>query len=249
MEWKHAAMDGAHEDPDRPDVATASDDYARRFSGALGAWFLGVQERAVVALLPPTAESRILDVGGGHNQLAEPLTRRGYRVTVHGSAPECRRRVEASATTRDCAFTVGPLTALPVADRAFDVVVSVRVLAHAGDWQRVLAEICRVAAGAVIVEVPVLSPFNRVAPALFRAKQQVEKNTRHWRSFGMDEMEEALRANGFRVVAVRRQFALPMALYRALGSRAMAAVLEGCCRLVGLTAAIGSPVVMKAVRE
>ena len=37
----------------------------------------------------------MLDVGGGHGQLAIPLCRAGYRVTVLGSDASCRRRLEA----------------------------------------------------------------------------------------------------------------------------------------------------------
>ena len=50
----------------RPDVETASDDYARRFSGPVGEWFLDVQERACLDLLRPWRGGTVLDVGGGH---------------------------------------------------------------------------------------------------------------------------------------------------------------------------------------
>ena len=115
---------------EQPDIDTASDDYARRFSGGTGAWFLDVQARAVLRLLAPGAGRTVLDVGGGHNQLAPPLRRAGYAVTVHGSAPVCGRRVAADQATRECPFLVGPCTALPAGDRAFHTVLCFRLLAH-----------------------------------------------------------------------------------------------------------------------
>ena len=53
-----------------PDVETASDDYAARFAGPVGAWMLQVQERAVLELIAPWPGASVLDVGGGHAQLA-----------------------------------------------------------------------------------------------------------------------------------------------------------------------------------
>ncbi|MDQ2673475.1 MAG: methyltransferase, partial [Chloroflexota bacterium] len=68
------------------DVESSSEAYARRFAGPVGQWFLELQARLTLeslAGLPPGAT--ILDVGGGHAQLAPPLVEAGYRVTVVGS--------------------------------------------------------------------------------------------------------------------------------------------------------------------
>ena len=39
--------------PALPDVETASEDYARRFAGPVGEWFLRIQEQAVLRMLSP----------------------------------------------------------------------------------------------------------------------------------------------------------------------------------------------------
>ncbi len=240
--------EGAIEDGEAPDIATASDDYATRFAGGTGAWFLAVQARAVLGFLPADRAILILDVGGGHNQLAEPLCRAGYRVTVHGSAPECRRRVEANPVTRGCPFLVSPAAALPVADGAFHTVVSVRMLAHYREWRALVAELCRVAQHTVIVDFSNSGGINAIAPALFGAKQKLEKNTRHWQAFRVEEIREAFARHGFREEGCCPQFLLPMVFYRALKIPALAAAIEACFRAGGLTRAFGSPVVMKLVR-
>ncbi len=67
------------------DVETSSEAYARRFSGAVGGWFLAVQADATLDLLRPFPRARIVDVGGGHGQLAAPLAEAGHDVTVVGS--------------------------------------------------------------------------------------------------------------------------------------------------------------------
>src|SRR5262245_53053861 len=58
----HRAVPGAREEAD---VATSSADYARRFAGGVGAWFLEVQAKATVELLAPWPGASVLDVGGG----------------------------------------------------------------------------------------------------------------------------------------------------------------------------------------
>ena len=71
-----------------PDIETSSENYARRFSGETGAWFLNVQENATMRMLSQYRGSTVLDVGGGHGQLAGPIAREGYQVTVLGSSDE-----------------------------------------------------------------------------------------------------------------------------------------------------------------
>ena len=71
--------------PETADIHTSSDEYATRFSGAAGTWMLDVQEQITRRLLRGFEGSSVLDVGGGHGQLAIPLCRDGWRVTVLGS--------------------------------------------------------------------------------------------------------------------------------------------------------------------
>ena len=82
-----------------PDIETASDDYARRFSGEVGAYFLDVQARTTLSLLEPWPGARVLDVGGGHGQVAIPLAENGFDVTVTGSSDECKVVADGDAVT------------------------------------------------------------------------------------------------------------------------------------------------------
>ena len=105
------------------DVESSSDAYARRFSGAVGAWFLEVQARATLDLvggLPGRPPLRVLDVGGGHGQLAGPLADAGHAVTVFGSAESCRGRVQALVDSGRVGFSTGDLLRLPFDQRHFN---------------------------------------------------------------------------------------------------------------------------------
>jgi SAM-dependent methyltransferase len=229
------------------DIETSSDAYASRFAGPVGAWMLDVQERAVLKLLGAPDSQTLLDVGGGHGQLAGPLAEAGWRVTVQGSDPCCARRLGPLIAAGTVRFVAGDILALPFPDRAFDCVVSVRLLSHCGNWHALVAELCRVARRAVIVDYPTSESLNRVAPALFGAKKRIEKNTRTFTLFSHREVEEAFAACGCVVAGRVGQFFLPMVLHRALRCRPCSAALEGLARAAGLTRRWGSPVVLKAL--
>ena len=68
------------------DVETASDDYAARFEGDVGRYFLDQQAAITLKFLDDSPGVRVLDVGGGHGQLTAPLAEQGFDITVTGSA-------------------------------------------------------------------------------------------------------------------------------------------------------------------
>lgn len=228
------------------DVETSSEDYARRFAGPVGEWFLAVQTRLTLELLAPYHGSTLLDVGGGHGQLAAPLAAAGYDVSVLGSADVCAARVRALVDARRVQFRSGDLLRAPFPDKAFDVVVAYRLLSHIAEWQALVGELCRLARRAVVVDYPTKRSVNAFADALFGLKQGVEGNTRPFLVFRDSEVEEAFGAAGFKVSARRPEFFWPMALHRALRAAPFSRGLEGLVSAVGLTAAFGSPVIARA---
>src|SRR5512138_1446494 len=150
-----------------PDIDSSTEDYARRFAGPTGSWFLEVQERAALSLLQPWPGATVLDVGGGHGQLAGPLARRGYRVTVMGSDESCSTRIADLVQTGLVRFTTGDLLRLPFPDRSFDLVVSFRILGHVPAWPELVAELTRVADKAVLLDFASTRSVNFLAPLLF----------------------------------------------------------------------------------
>ena len=232
--------------PETADVETSSDDYATRFSGAVGQWMLETQERIALSLLKDLPGASILDVGGGHGQLAIPLCHQGYRVTVLGSADSCRRRIQGVIDENLCQFVAGSVIDPPFAPGSFDAAICFRLLPHCAQWEALTAALCRMARRAVLVDYPTSQSVNAFAPMLFGAKKRIEKNTRAWRLFGNSEVRRAFRQNGFDRFVSRKQFFLPMALHRLLKQPALSRAAETACRFAGLTAALGSPVILRA---
>jgi SAM-dependent methyltransferase len=215
----------------------------------VGAWFLKLQSEITHALLAePPRSTTVLDVGGGHAQLTPMLLAAGYEVTVLGSGPGAKRQLEPFLARGEVRYEVGNLVALPFPDRSFDTALSFRLLPHCTAWPRLIAELCRVARHAVILDYPSRRSVNAVAERTFGLKKRLEGNTRPFTLFTPEEIERAFVANGFRVRRARAQFLWPMVLHRTLRSAAVARALEMPPRWLGLTDAWGSPVIVRAER-
>ena len=174
--WPRPRRGGAGGGQAGPDVETSSDGYARRFAGGVGAWFLEAQARITLDLLAPWPRARVLDVGGGHAQLTGPLVEAGLRRDVYGSDAAAPRACAPGRTAGARASMAG-LERLAAADRAFDVVLSYRLLPHVEAWRALVAS-CAAAARAVLVDYPTRRSLNAVAGPLFEMKRGVEGNTR-----------------------------------------------------------------------
>lgn len=225
------------------DVHASSDEYARRFGGAVGDWMLHVQERALTRMLPSHVRT-VLDIGGGHGQIALPLFNLGRSVTILGSSPVCAKRMQQQIENGSISFKCGNLVELPFEDRSFDGVVSFRLMSHCTAWKRLIAEMCRVADSTVIFDYPVWCSSNFLTPLFFSIKRRIEGNTRSYKIFTTRELKREFRTHGFRLVATRKQFLIPMGIHRALKSPRLSKALEGVARGLLLTRLFGSPIVI-----
>jgi SAM-dependent methyltransferase len=146
-------------------------------------------------------------------------------------------------------FTRGDAHALAFADRSFDAAVCLRVIMHTPDWRRVVGELCRVARRQVVLDYPALGSGAALQAAARRMAAVVgARNTEPYRVFSGRAIREALAGHGFRITAEERQFVLPIALHKAIGSRAFTTRAEGALSAVGLLRLAGSPVTIVAER-
>ncbi len=108
---------------------------------------------ALDGLLPAPPVGRVLEVGTGEGHVAERVAARFPEAFVTG----LDLRDDALAVHwegRPLAGVFASGDRLPFRSRSFDLVLAVEVLEHVPEPDRVLAEIARVATGAVVLTVP-----------------------------------------------------------------------------------------------
>lgn len=234
-----------------PDTESATPRYAKRFSGAVGAYLLGRQTEILERLLArhPHGSLRILDIGGGHAQLTEVMLRGGHDVTVHGSDQTCRTLLDQlGLTDRGVKFVTCPIAKLGSHLGTFDVVTAFRMMAHVPDWERFLAQLTALAGREVIIDFASLYSSNLLSRPFFPLKRAIESDTRRFICQRPADVVAAFERLGFGVTALEKELALPLAVHRGVGRVGFSRRSERLCRQLGITEAVGSPVIVRAER-
>ena len=237
------------ERPDCPDIHSSTDDYATRFRGTVGQWFLEVQETGTRKLLSGKTSLNILDVGGGHGQNIEGLLRAGHKLTVQGSDSSCKKRIQNYINDSRIQFVESPLTKLPFPDQTFDAVISYRMITHVPDYPLFIAELCRVAQNTILVDFSSLQSINYFSELFFSLKKGLEKNTRTFSMFWQKDLEKEFNKHGFYFHSRYGQFVFPMALHRMLKIKSLSVLMESAARMTGLSNLFGSPVLLRMDRK
>lgn len=233
------------------DPATAECFDHRRFGGPIGTLVAATQEQLLLSALPGVEGQAVLDVGTGTGRAALVLARRGARVIGLDASEQMLAvaRSRAGAEGLGVEFVVGDAHRLSYGDRAFDAAISLRLLMHAPDWRQCLGELCRVTRDRVVFDYPAwfsgaaLQAMGRRVAAALGSRTEAYRVLRH------RAVDRELARHGFRVIARHRQFVLPIALHKAIGSRAFTLGTEKLMARGGLLRLLGSPVTVVAARD
>jgi 2-polyprenyl-3-methyl-5-hydroxy-6-metoxy-1,4-benzoquinol methylase len=231
-----------------PVMARTFDD--RRFGGPIGAFVASTQAQVLGEFVGAVRQGRILDVGTGTGRAALLLARGGAVVTGVDASEQMLQeaRRQAAAEGLDVRLLAGDAHALEFADRSFDAVVCLRVLMHAPDWRTCIGEICRVAGQLVILDYPSTTSAAAIESLGRRALRAMGRRTEAYRVFSKRAIAAELARSGFQVRAVHRQFVLPIALHKAVGSQRFTSCIERQLERAGLLRVFGSPVTLVAER-
>jgi SAM-dependent methyltransferase len=224
---------------------------ARRFGGPIGSLVAAAQAQTLVDFAGRIAQRRILDVGTGTGRAAVLFARGGACVTAVDASDamlEVARARAAEAGLHNITFAVGDAHALEFADRSFEVVCCLRVLMHTPRWRIAVAELCRVAQELVILDYPSTTSVAVIESIVRRGAHAAGLSTEPYRTFTARAIADALGRCGFRIRSVHRQFVMPIAFHKALGSRRFTSWSEGVFDRIGLLARVGSPVSVVAER-
>lgn len=231
-----------------PAIARSFDE--RRFGGPIGALVAGDQARVLAEFVGRVDGRAMLDVGTGTGRAAILMARGGARVTAVDPSEEmltiARRR--AADEHLSIQFLTGDAHRLEFHDRAFDVVASLRVLMHTPDWRQCVAELCRVADRLVIIDYPSVISVALLEAMARRVTHALGVKTEPYRVLSTVAVARALRKGGFRIRTVHRQFVLPIAFHKAIGSARFTTASRKLSDRLGLLRLFGSPVTLVAER-
>jgi len=225
---------------------------ALRFSGDIGRLLLETQERILVDAIAPGPGVSIADVGTGTGRAAIALARTGADVVGIDASSEmlavAARRAAEGAIDGSVRWERGDAHALPLDDRSVDAAVCLRVLMHTPDWRLCLGELCRVARTRVVFDFPAAMSAAALQAAGRRLAHAVGIKTEPYRVMRAGAVRRELARHGWRVRTEHRQFVLPIAFHKAIGSRGATSAIEGALGAVGLLRVLGSPVTVVAER-
>jgi ubiquinone/menaquinone biosynthesis C-methylase UbiE len=223
---------------------------ALRFSGPIGTLVAEEQAKVLADFVGAVAGKTVLDVGTGTGRAAIALAGLGAVATGVDASEEMLRvgRERAAAAGARVAFQVGDAHALPFDARTFDVAVSLRVLMHTPDWRVCIGELCRVARERVVFDFPAASSAAAFQAVWRRGAAALGRKTEAYRVFREATMAGELARHGFHVARIHRQFVLPIAIHKAVGSRAFTTGIESVLAGIGLLRLFGSPVTVVAER-
>ena len=232
------------------DPAMADRFDAMRFSGPIGTLLAEEQDRVIASFLGAIEGRTVLDVGTGTGRAAIGLARRGARVTGLDASAEMLRvaRARAAEAGLEADFEVGDAHQLAYPDRAFHCAVSLRVLMHTPDWRRCLSELCRVSDDRVVFDYPAARSAAALQAFSRRLAAAAGRPVEAYRVLRSADVRRTVEAAGFRIAQAHRQFVLPIALHKALGSRAFTVAVEKALAAAGLLRVLGSPITVVAVR-
>jgi 2-polyprenyl-3-methyl-5-hydroxy-6-metoxy-1,4-benzoquinol methylase len=232
------------------DPAVAASFDHRRFGGAIGTLVAETQAQVIRAFAGPVAGRTVLDVGTGTGRAALMLARAGASVTGIDASEQmlavARTRAQDEGLPID--FTRRDAHDLGGADRAFDLAISLRVLMHTPDWKQCIAELCRVSSRLVIVDYPSARSVALVQSIARRGLALAGRPTEPYRVFSDRAIAAAFDTAGFRITSVHRQFVLPIALHKAVGSSGFTRRSEALLERLGALRLFGSPVTILAER-
>lgn len=222
----------------------------RRFGGPIGDLVARTQARVLANMVGRIQDRYILDVGTGTGRVALLLAHGAAHVTAVDASEEmlaiARQRAEAELVK--IRFERGDAHKLDFPDRAFDAVVSFRLLMHAPQWRQCLSEMCRVSDRLVIIDYPSATSFALFESWARRLARAAGLRTEAYRVFSRGTIAAALDQSGYRIRSMHRQFVLPIAFHKMIGSRRFTMWIEDILDRIGLLKPFGSPVTLVAER-
>jgi SAM-dependent methyltransferase len=232
------------------DPAMASSFDAKRFGGPIGKILLDDQERVLAEFLGDVSGRRVLDMATGTGRAALALAKRGAVVTGVDASREMLKVAAARAADARLSieFVEGDAHALTFPAQWFHATVCLRMLMHVPDWRRALSELCRVTEHRLVIDYPALGSVAALQALWRRTALSMGRKVEAYRVFKSGDVGRELDRHGFRITAVHKQFVLPIAVHKTVGSPGFTRGIERMLAGAGMLRLAGSPVTITAER-
>lgn len=223
---------------------------ARRFGGPIGDLVAQGQADVLADMLGPVQGRSIIDVGTGTGRGALLLASAGARVTGIDASEQMLdiARQRAADVHASIDFQVGDAHEIEFGAGSFDLAVSLRVLMHTPRWRQCIAELCRVARHGVVLDYPSARSVALAESIARKLMHPFGLSSEPYRVFLDSQIRTELERHGFRITSVHRQFVLPIAVHKTIGSRPFTEQSERWLARLGMLRLFGSPVTVYAER-
>ena len=222
----------------------------KKYGGNFGEYLKNQEITTFMSMIDSDCKS-ILDIGSGTGKLSIFMNHASYQVVSIDNSHQMLKFAKNKAYETGAVYlpVVCDANFICFEDRAFDCVVASRVFMHISHWGKALSEICRVSKKIIVFDFPSAISSSLIDSIFKRAKKFFINNTISYKTLLISRVIEELKNNDFRTVEIKREFFLPLIIHRILDSPEFSEKIENFFRKIGLTDILGSPAIIKAVRD
>jgi len=222
----------------------------KKYGGNFGEYLKNKEINTFMSMIDSDCE-RILDIGSGTGKLSIFMNRGSYQIVSLDNSYEMVEVAKSNAIKSGVVYlpVVCDANFICFNDREFDCVVASRVFMHISHWGKALSEICRVSKKIIVFDFPTTISSSGLDSVFKRAKKILNKDTIPYKTFFLNRVIKELKNNDFRTVEFKRGFFLPLIIHRILDNPEFSEKIEKFFKKIGLTDILGSPAIIKAVRD
>jgi len=222
----------------------------KKYGGNFGEYLKNQEITTFMSMIDSDCE-RILDVGSGTGKLSIYMNNGSYQIVSLDNSYEMVEVAKSNAIRSGIVYlpVVCDANFICFNDRVFNYVLASRVLMHLSDWEIGLAEICRVSKKTIIFDFPSALSSSLIDSVFKFVKKLFINDTDCYKTFLISRIIKELKNNHFRPVEIKKEFFLPLIIHRILDSPEFSEKIEKFFKKIGLTDILGSPAIIKAVRD
>jgi len=221
-----------------------------KYGGRFGKYLKCREIATFKSMIDPDCKS-ILDIGSGTGKLSIQMNNDSYQIVSLDSSYEMVEIAKSNAIRSGIVYlpVVSDANIICFNDRVFDCVVASRVFMHFSDWEKALSEMCRVSKRTIVFDFPSSLSLSLFDSIFKRAKKLFITDTICYKTFLISRVIKEIKNNDFRTVEIKKGYFLPLITHRILDYPEFSERIELFFKKTGLTNKLGSPVVIKAVRN